>query len=284
VTHSSCIAMPSSLAAKLQAELDSRESRLIRRRLPEPTGTLIDFTSNDYLSLSHSPILRSLFLSKLASAPSVLGAGGSRLLVHGDAHTALEARLARFFRAPAALLFNSGFDANVSLFTCLPQPGDVVVYDEFIHASVHDGLRASRATACCAFTHNDMFALRRALEHVKRSKTNETSSVFIAVESVYSMEGTVAPLKKIVEMAEEFFPKGNGYVIVDEAHATGVYGPQGRGIVAMLGLEERVLVRLSTFGKALACTGGAFASLVASSKTDTFQRFCLSISLSRITW
>ncbi|TBU27784.1 PLP-dependent transferase [Dichomitus squalens] len=251
-----------SLNDKLNAALASREKRLIRRRLPDPSADdhLVDFFTNDYLSLSHSPDLRSRFLRKLHDAPHVLGSGGSRLLVNGHAHASFEARLAAFFRAPAALLFNSGFDANVGLFSSVPQPGDAVVYDEHIHASVHDGMRSSRvaAGARVPFAHNSPSALRAVLERLiashPRLREGE-SSVFVAVEALYSMDGTLAPLMDIVEVVEALLPRGNGYVVVDEAHSTGVYGPQGRGLVAAYGLEDRVFARLHTFGKALAGTG-----------------------------
>ncbi|KZT73585.1 PLP-dependent transferase [Daedalea quercina L-15889] len=254
--------MPSSLDAQLSAALKSRDERLIRRRLPDPQAdaALADFSSNDYLSLASSPALRARFLAKLAAAPHVLGSGGSRLLVNGPAHAALEARLARFFAAPAALLFNSGFDANVGFFSAVPQPGDALVYDEHIHASVHDGMRASRVKQSMrrAFAHNSVDALRDTLEKLIEEypglHTGERS-VFLAVETLYSMDGTICPLTEMVEVVEELLPRGNGYVVVDEAHATGIYGPQGRGLVALLGLERRVLVRLHTFGKALAGTG-----------------------------
>jgi 8-amino-7-oxononanoate synthase len=260
----------SALAAKLEAALASRDARHIRRRLPEPSSAsappYVDFSSNDYLSLASSPALRARLLAALHAAPDVLGSGGSRLLVNGAAHAALEARLRTFFgRAQAALLFNSGFDANAGFFACVPQPGDALVLDEFVHASVHDGARASRVPPARrrTFAHNDPAALRRALVRLRADLAaagNTGASVFVAVESVYSMDGTVAPLAEIVRAAEEIFP-GNAHVVVDEAHATGVYGPQGRGLVAMLGLEDRVFARLHTFGKALAATGGACSAL-----------------------
>ncbi|OCH90356.1 PLP-dependent transferase [Obba rivulosa] len=252
----------SSLDAKLAAALHSREQRLIRRRLPDPVADagLADFASNDYLSLAQSPTLRDRFLRKLAAAPHVLGSGGSRLLVNGPAHAALEARLAAFFDSPAALVFNSGFDANVGFFACIPQPGDVVVYDEFIHASVHDGMRAGRTAPAARypFSHNSVEALRAVLNKLLQERPGLRSgeeNVFVAVESLYSMDGTVAPLAEIVGLMEDLFPLGNEHVVVDEAHATGIYGPNGRGLVAHLGLEKRVLARLHTFGKALAGTG-----------------------------
>lgn len=254
--------MPS-LEDKLKAALKSRDKRQIRRRLFDPSNDegLIDFHTNDYLSLSKSPILRERFFQKLQNAPDVLGSGGSRLLVNGEAHHNLEARLSSFFNSPSALLFNSGFDANVGFFSCVPQNGDIVVYDEYIHASVHDGVRASRAREnAFPFEHNSLTALGDILLRLIRSRpglSTGDSNVFVTVESLYSMDGTLAPLSQIVELVETLFPKGNGHVVVDEAHATGVYGPQGKGLVAHLGLERRVLARLHTFGKALAGSGGA---------------------------
>lgn len=256
----------SSLETALHAALASRDERWIRRRLPDPnTALLTDFTSNDYLSLSNSSVLRSHFLAKLSEAPDVLGSGGSRLLVNGKAHAALEARLADFFRADTALLFNSGFDANVGFFSCVPQPGDVIVYDEYIHASVHDGLRSSRIAkdARFSFAHNSMPELRRLLFRLRDERVGlraGESSLFLSVESLYSMDGTFAPLREIADLLDEVFPRKNGYLVVDEAHATGIYGPQGRGCVALLGLEDRVLARLHTFGKALAATGAVIVT------------------------
>lgn len=259
----------SSLDSKLEAALKSRQERQIRRQLSDPASDagLVDFHTNDYLSLSSSPDLRARFLAKLNAAPNVLGSGGSRLLVNGVAHHALEARLAAFFGSPCALLFNSGFDANVGFFSCVPQDGDVVVFDEYIHASVHDGIRTSRAkNSLFSFEHNSSTALGDLLLRLMEIRPGLTSgdcSIFVAVESLYSMDGTLSPLLQIVEMMETLFPKGNGYVVVDEAHATGVYGPQGKGLVALLGLERRVLARLHTFGKALAGSGGARLSYFA---------------------
>ena len=261
----------SSLEKKLTAALKARDDRLIRRRLSDPDADagLVDFHTNDYLSLCTSPLLRAHFLSKIQNAPDVLGSGGSRLLVNGHAHSDLEARLAKFFDSPTALLFNSGLDANVGFFSCVPQPGDVIVYDEYIHASVHDGVRASRIRdAQFSFEHNDLTSLGEVLLKLVNDRAglrNGENSVFVAVESLYSMDGTIAPLTQIVEMLETLFPKGNGYLVVDEAHATGIYGPQGKGLVALLGLEKRVLARLHTFGKALAGSGGTFSVNVYSS-------------------
>jgi 8-amino-7-oxononanoate synthase len=264
----------SSLTSQMKAALASREDRAIRRSLPNPAESrLVDFNSNDYLSLSQFAPLRSHFISKLQSAPNVLGSGGSRLLVNGRAHSDLEERLAQFFNAPSALLFNSGLDANFGFFSCVPQPGDIIVSDEYIHASVHDGVRASRVQGSHrTFSHNSIHALREVLAKIiSESREVEVGrhSVFVAVESLYSMDGTFSPLMEIVELVEELFPKGNGYVVVDEAHSTGIYGPQGRGIVVLLGLENRVLARLHTFGKALAGSGGPCVPFEISASTHS---------------
>ncbi|KAJ7766619.1 pyridoxal phosphate-dependent transferase [Mycena metata] len=253
----------STLEARLASSLYSREQRNIRRRLPEPSSFSssgpIDFSSNDYLSLASSRNLRNVFLDKLRAAPDVLGSGGSRLLVNGQAHSALEARLAQFFHSPAAILFNSGFDANVGFFSCVPGEGDAVLCDEYIHASVHDGIRASRVRdAQFQFEHNSMPAFRAMISKLLKERPELQSgqnSLFVAVESLYSMDGTFAPLVEIVQTLEEYFPARNAYLVVDEAHSTGIYGPQGRGRVAQLGLENKVLARLHTFGKALAANG-----------------------------
>ncbi|KDR78610.1 hypothetical protein GALMADRAFT_63676 [Galerina marginata CBS 339.88] len=258
----------SALETRLQAALASREERWIRRRLPDPAlstssthpSPLADFTSNDYLSLSASSKLRTHLLQRLSTAPDILGSGGSRLLVNGRAHAQLEERLAAFFGGEEALLFNSGFDANVGFFACVPQRGDVVIYDEYIHASVHDGLRSSRVApdSQFSFPHNSLSGLWDLLSRLKaerRGLRDGESSLFLAVESLYSMDGTFAPLTEMADMLEEVFPLKNAYLVVDEAHSTGIYGPQGRGRVALLGLEDRVLARLHTFGKALAATG-----------------------------
>ena len=278
----------SSLDQKLEAALDSRRRRNILRRLPSPTRSepkpesegesrkrpqLVDFVSNDYLSLTSYTPLRERVLEKLQIEPAILGSGGSRLLVNPSGHDALEERLQQFFDAPAALLFNSGFDANASFFASIPQVGDVVVYDEFIHASVHDGLRASRLAkasesavdgrSLIPFAHNSVDALRTALSSLLSDPLrgqgirDGTNSVFVAVEALYSMDGTIAPLPDIVALLDELLPNQNAHLIVDEAHSTGLYGPQGRGLVAHYGLERRVFARLHTFGKALASSGGA---------------------------
>jgi 8-amino-7-oxononanoate synthase len=233
----------------------------IRNLSIQPPGS-VDFSSNDFLSLATSHGLRKLYLEELRTGPCTvnLGSGGSRLLDGNSTYAEqLEDDIANFHRAEKGLLCNSGFDANAGLFSCLPQPGDVIVYDEFIHASVHDGMRLSRAGQKLAFAHNSADALQATLQHLLQTdgeiKTGR-HNVFVAVEAVYSMDGDVAPLKEIVRVMHKLLPLGNGYLIVDEAHSNGVLGPKGRGLVCQLGLEKEVSIRLHTFGKALACNGG----------------------------
>lgn len=248
--------------------LQARFEHLLQRRRKEsklrnlkasPIGS-VDFSSNDFLSLSTSAPLRAQFLEELAKGPPLLGSTGSRLLDGNSSYSeALEQDIAAFHKGPAGLLANSGFDANVGIFSCLPQPGDVVLYDELIHASVHDGMRLSRAGQRLPFAHNSVSALRTTLAACiagDQLLAAGRRSVFVAAETVYSMEGDLAPLTEFLEVIEELCPQKNAHMIVDEAHATGLYGDHGKGRVCELGLEDRVFVRLHTFGKALACNGG----------------------------
>lgn len=271
---------PPSLEDKLAARLSSRRSRSLLRQLTTAPTSNIDFSSNSYLSLPLIPEVRQAYISSIeeyaSATPPVplFGSGGSRLL-DGNASPAesLEREIAGFHNAPAGLLFNSGFDANVGLFSCVPQPGDIIVYDELIHASVHDGMRLSRAGKRLAFKHNcveepgghgnvtGLKSLAGVLSELLCGNDGENirggvNSVFVAVEGVYSMDGDVAVLKEIVACVERLLPKGNGHIIVDEAHSTGLFGRQGRGLVCELGLEDRVFARLHTFGKAMGSFGG----------------------------
>ncbi|KAK4235544.1 pyridoxal phosphate-dependent transferase [Achaetomium macrosporum] len=261
--------------------LDRRLSRKQLRSLTTVPQGSVDFSSNDYLSLSSQPAVQQAFLSRLhaaddsnASAPSLLGSGGSRLL-DGNSSLAesLERTIAAFHRAPAGLLFNSAMEANVGLFSCVPQLGDVIVYDELIHASVHDGMRLSRASKRIPFAHSRVWensgtsnpssaqSLEAVLQSLLQGREGSlfqagTRNVFVAVEGLYSMDGDIAPLAEVVQCVESSLPNGNGYIIVDEAHSTGILGDRGRGLVCELGLEERVWARVLGFGKAMGCAGG----------------------------
>lgn len=238
------------MASQLQRR---RRNSKLRTLKSSPPGS-IDFSSNDFLSLATNREFREDYLRELESRILPVGSTGSRLL-DGNSEYAeqLEREIADFHGAQCGLLVGSGFDANVSIFTCLPQPGDIILYDELIHASVHDGMRISRASSLLSFKHNCLSDFR--------SKLNDCAShqpvcdVFVTVESVYSMDGDLAPLQEMVSIMKEIFPSGNCHLVVDEAHATGVYGSKGGGRVNELGLEKDVLVRLHTFGKAMASNG-----------------------------
>ncbi|PVH96115.1 PLP-dependent transferase [Periconia macrospinosa] len=249
------------LERDFQNLLDRRRANSTLRNLTF-NSSKTDFSSNDFLSLSKNHSLKAAFLDELQRTSLPVGSGGSRLLDGNSAYAEnLEGEIASFHGAESGLLFNSGFDANAGFFACVPQKGDVVVYDELIHASVHDGMRMSRAEKTVPFKHNCVQDLKVVLEKQRRDQKDfmplkgRSAHIFVAVESIYSMDGDLAPLRAIVEAVEETLPKGTGYIVVDEAHATGVIGPQGRGLVSHLGLERRIFARLHTFGKALACNG-----------------------------
>jgi 8-amino-7-oxononanoate synthase len=215
------------------------------RALALPAGR--DFTSNDYLGLADSPELKEAMRAALDRGVAV-GAGGSRLLRGNDPeHEALEAEAAAFFGAEAALYFSSGFLANYALFAAVPQRGDLVVHDALIHASAHDGMRAGRAEIAAA-AHNDA----NAFEDVIRAWRADggKGQPWIAVESLYSMDGDRAPLGDLAAVAE----RHDAVLLIDEAHATGVFGPDGRGLGAWLDGRPNV-VSLHTCGKALGSAG-----------------------------
>ena len=215
-----------------------------RRRSLRPSGG-IDFSSNDYLKLAEHPALRQTML-EWAEQGGVIGSGGSRLL-HGNhpAHEKLECFAAQFFGAEKALYFATGFQANHALFTTLPERRDIVVYDSLIHASVRDGIKGSFAHAI-KFQHNDLNDCEDAL----RSAREKAEYLWLAIESVYSMEGDIAPLSDFHELCLKY----DAYLIVDEAHATGIFGASGRGVAESLPKEHRVT--LHTGSKALGVAGG----------------------------
>ena len=221
----------------------SRRGR--HRALASATG--VDFASNDYLGLAASDALRDAARAAIERGVPV-GAGGSRLLRgnHRE-HEALEAEAAAFFGAESALFFGGGFMANVAIFSTLPQRGDLIVHDALIHASVHDGMRASKAEWAEA-RHNDPQAFEDAISDWRAAGGSGTP--WIAVESLYSMDGDRAPLPELIAIADRY----DGMLVIDEAHATGVFGPNGRGLGAELEGRANV-VTLHTCGKALGVIG-----------------------------
>lgn len=224
-------------------------------------GKASDFCSNDLLSMGASGQIRRAFLDELAqNADFNLYAGGSRLMDGNYSYIEeVEQEIAAFHKSETALLVGSGFEANVALFSSIPRPGDAIIYDDLVHASVHDGMAHSAALCRIPFRHNDVESFRDALVSVLDSQPkirDGSRSILVSVESVYSMDGDICPLEELLEAAKEVCPKGNAVFIVDEAHATGIIGPNGAGLVNALGLEKEIAVRLHTCGKALASTGG----------------------------
>lgn len=220
-----------------------RKSRL--RALAPRQG--IDFTSNDYLGLADAPRLKAAITDAIESGVPV-GAGGSRLLRgNHPEHEALETEAAVFFGAERAIYFGSGFAANVALFSALPLRDDLVLYDALIHASVHDGIAAGKAKAV-AVPHNQVEAFEREINRWRQA--GGKGRPWIAVESLYSMDGDRAPVAALADLAG----RHGGFLVVDEAHATGVFGPGGRGLAAELEGRGNV-VALHTCGKALGLSG-----------------------------
>ncbi len=206
-----------------------------------------DFASNDYLGLAGSTLLHDALREGMALGLPA-GSGGSRLLRGNHAaHQALEADAATHFGSEAALFFATGFAANAALFATLPQRGDLVVHDALIHASAHDGMKLGRAETRAA-AHNDPQAFDDAITAWRLA--GGTGRVWIAVESLYSMDGDCAPLGDLANVAA----RHDAALVIDEAHATGVFGARGAGLAHGLAGQPNVIT-LHTCGKALGCEG-----------------------------
>lgn len=204
-----------------------------------------DFSSNDYLGLSRSVDLRERI--EAVSHNIEIGSTGSRLLGGNSPFAeALEDQLAQFHRGEAALLYNSGYSANVGFFQCVPDRHSTILYDELIHASVRDGIRMSPAKSW-SFRHND-------LEHLHAIAQRASGPIFVAVEALYSMDGDTAPL---IDLAD-YCSKQGFHLIVDEAHSNGIYGSSGEGLCVQMGVDQAVYARLYTFGKALGSHGAVW--------------------------
>jgi len=216
----------------------------------------IDFCSNDYLGLTQI---------SLSPKPAASGSTGSRLISgHSAALTKLENDIAAFHGYEAALLFSSGYGANSGLLACIAGADDAILSDELIHASLIDGIRLSYAHKE-RFAHNDVRALKAKLEHVR---SRVSGQIYVVIETIYSMDGDEAPLQAICDVCQTY----GAALIVDEAHAIGVYGPEGRGLVASLHLEAQVFACVITFGKAVGLHGAAILGSIA--LRDFLVNFC----------
>lgn len=230
---------------RLAATLNELRRAGLLRQMRLPAG--IDFVSNDYLGLAEHPSLNEAMRAALDALPT--GSGGSRLLRgHHEIFERLEARLASFTGSESALLFGSGYAANIGLLQAIVAPEDVVVSDERNHASLIDGIRLTK-TATIIVPHQNLDALEAALARPRKGRA------VVVTESVFSMDGDLTPLSELCAVAD----RAGAVVIVDEAHATGMYGERGSGRVEELGLRDRVVATIHTGGKALGA-GGAWVA------------------------
>ncbi|TGO29170.1 hypothetical protein BPAE_0018g00580 [Botrytis paeoniae] len=248
----------------LEQSLDGRRKNHDLHTLVKNTwakGETVDFFSNDSLSFGASGRLRMAFDEELARNPNAqLGAGGSRLADGNyDYIETVEQEIADYHGVEAALIVGSGCNANCATFEAIPQSGDAIVYDEFVHPSIMDGISRSLATIQVSFAHNDVDAFRQALTFLSDSQPlikHGKKCVLIVVESFYSIEGDMSPLKELVQITKEIFPHGNAQFIVDEAHSMGVVGERGLGYVNALKLDSEIAIKTHTFGKAFGSIGG----------------------------
>jgi 8-amino-7-oxononanoate synthase len=241
---------------KLAFKIESREQNNSLRKLAF-SNHLIDFASNDYIGFAKSETIFNETHSYLIDKNVIQnGVTGSRLLsgnhiVYQDA----ENYIAKFHQSESALLFNSGYDANVGFFSAVPQRNDVILFDELAHASIRDGIQLSNAKSY-KFQHNDLEDLERIIQNLN-SKSQDLTTIYIVTESVFSMDGDTPNLEELVTLSNKY----NCYLVVDEAHALGVFGdPEisgGEGLVQMLDLQDEVFARIMTFGKGLGCHGAA---------------------------
>ncbi|GAB2980285.1 pyridoxal phosphate-dependent aminotransferase family protein [Mucilaginibacter puniceus] len=231
----------SSAKTYIEKKLAERQASGAYRTL-KPENNLVDLCSNDYLGFARSINLKNTTDKEILRYHQVLnGSTGSRLISGNLAYTEdLEKQIAAYHNSEAGLIFNSGYDANLGLFSSLPQRGDTIITDELIHASIIDGTRLSYANRY-TFRHNDLASLEAKLMQAK-------GICYVAVESIYSMDGDTPSLLDIITLTEKY----NAHLIVDEAHAVGLYK---HGLINRLNLQERVFARVVTFGKALGCHG-----------------------------
>jgi len=236
---------PEKLSDKLQQRTDANAIRKL-----SVSGTLTDFASNDYLGFSQSEqIFKQAHNYLLKNKIISNGSTGSRLITgNHKLYSITEDFLANFHQSESALIFNSGYDANIGFFSSVPQKGDTVLYDEYIHASIRDGLRLSNANSY-KFRHNDFNSLRALLEKYKKAG----NEVYVVTESVFSMDGDSPDIYELVKICSKFESR----LVIDEAHATGVFGNCGEGLIQQLNVQNSVFARIITFGKAMGCHGAA---------------------------
>ena len=232
---------------KLQQKISQRVAQNSLRKLGKE-NSLIDFSSNDYLGFAKSEVIFNKTHQFLVDNNSkVNGATGSRLLSgNHKLYTKVEKQLAKLHNSEKALVFNSGYDANIGFFASVPQRGDIILYDEFIHASIRDGIQLSNAKSF-KFKHNDLTHLEELLKRVHQNDIE----IYVVTESVFSMDGDSPNLVAISQLINK---QTNTHLVIDEAHALGIFG---FGLIQKLQLENTVFARIITFGKGLGCHGAA---------------------------
>jgi len=231
------------LPKKLHKKLENRKTSNSFRQLGEPNN-LIDFSSNDYLGFSKSESIFKRTHDYLIDNNSIQnGSTGSRLLSGNNTlYSSVETQICNYHQSEAALVFNSGYNANLGLLSCVPQRGDLIIYDELCHASIRDGIQMSNAKGY-KFKHNDLEDLA---SHLERSRElSSDNDIYVITESVFSMDGDTPDLNRLIQLSESY----NVHLIIDEAHAIGVFG---QGLVS-----GSIFARVITFGKALGCHGAA---------------------------
>lgn len=239
----------------LSAKLETRKQNNALRKLSLPND-LIDFASNDYIGFSkNKAIFDATHQYLIDNKITQNGATGSRLLTgNHKIYQEAETYIAKFHQTESALIFNSGYDANVGFFSSVPQKGNLILYDELCHASIRDGIQLSNAKAY-KFQHNDFEDLEKKITNYKLQITNQ--EIYIVTESVFSMDGDTPNLEELAKISNKY----KCHLVIDEAHALGVFGhPEvsgGEGLVQLLGLQEQVFARIMTFGKGLGCHGAA---------------------------
>ena len=240
---------PKNLTQKLETRKQNNAFRELRLQ-----NNLIDFSSNDYLGFSKSEMIfeetHHLLVEKNIK---INGATGSRLLSgNHQLYEETENYIAKFHQSESALIFNSGYDANVGFFGSVPQRNDIILYDELCHASIRDGIIMSNAKSY-KFNHNDYEDLEKRLRQAQPDKFvhTEPAEVYIVTESVFSMDGDCPNLEELVLISEKY----NCHLVIDEAHALGVFGEKGQGLVQEYQYQDKVFARIMTFGKGLGCHG-----------------------------
>lgn len=233
----------------LLQKLEQRKAQNALRKLPIE-NKLVDFASNDYIGFAtNEAVFNQTHQFLLDRNIKINGATGSRLLSGNHSlYQETENFIAQFHKADSALIFNSGYDANVGFFSSVPQRNDIILYDELCHASIRDGIQMSNAKSY-KFGHNDF----QDLEKLIQKFTTESNEIYIATESVFSMDGDCPNLEQLINLSE----KHNAYLVIDEAHALGIFGSSGEGLVQSLGFQDKVFARIMTFGKGLGCHGAA---------------------------